>query len=68
MRKLFILLNIVIGSLYTFNAHAYQSGSAPWCLADNMGNLTCYYYSLDGCIDAKALSFGPTACVMNPNR
>lgn len=43
-------------------ALAYVSGNAPWCAADDYGNLECFYYTYQDCTMTNSL------CVVNPKR
>lgn len=39
-------------TLLVLNGNAMQIGSAPWCEADDYGNLNCIHYSLSSCQSA----------------
>jgi len=47
---------------------AYTTGDAPFCLVDNFGNMTCFYYTLDACERAADHHIGSSECVVNPDR
>lgn len=53
---------LIFSVLFGLSANAYESGSAPFCVMDNFGNLQCYYYSLSSCRDAARLNTD-SACV-----
>jgi hypothetical protein len=42
----------------------YISGSAPWCGADDAGDLNCYYWGYSACMNSGMY----VACVANPKR
>lgn len=56
---------IVLLLFLSLSAHAYESGSAPFCVVDNIGNLECYYYTLDACRQAAKLKLSTATCVRN---
>lgn len=46
---------------------SYIVGDAPWCSADDLGNLSCFYYTHSDCV--RSLRYGGgVECVMNPDR
>lgn len=45
-------MSFIFALLMTTNAHAWESGTAPFCVMDNFGNLECYYYDLSSCRQA----------------
>ena len=53
---------LIFSAILSLSANAYESGSAPFCLMDNYGNLQCYYYSLSSCRQA-AENKDNSACV-----
>ena len=48
--------------LMSSQAHAYDMGTAPFCLIDNLGNGTCFYYSMDACRMALGTAMPGASC------
>lgn len=59
-------MNLIFAILMSTQAHAWESGTAPFCVMDNYGNLECYYYDLASCQQAarqKSQFGGAASCV-----
>jgi hypothetical protein len=45
MKKLIAIACLLVSTV----SFAFKSGNAPWCGVDQMGNMSCYYYTYDAC-------------------
>ncbi len=53
----------IFALLTSLQVHAYETGSAPFCVMDNYGNTTCHYYTLESCLRAAKNHYGTATCV-----
>lgn len=58
-------MSVILLLLSLSDVHAYEVGSAPFCVVDNIGNQECYYYTLDACRQAAKLKLSTATCIPN---